>query len=135
MLFFVNLLKSPYLGAFLRGSGDFIGNLFGGKLDVVHESLLGLVAADVHHLEHGVAVAEIHIGYAGATGGMRGDAGIARHDDVAVEVGFRLLARFLQRLLLLLREVGGHQINITLNAKKARIDNTRFQSVPVNFGL
>ncbi len=31
-------------------SCDFIGNLLGGEFDVVHEGLLGLVTADVHHL-------------------------------------------------------------------------------------
>ena len=50
-------LPLPYITLFLRHGGDFVGYLFGGELDVVHEGLLCLVAADVHHLEDGVLVA------------------------------------------------------------------------------
>lgn len=47
----------PHIALFLRHGGDFIGYLLGGELDVVHEGLLRLVTADVHHLENGVFVA------------------------------------------------------------------------------
>jgi hypothetical protein len=49
------------------------------ELDVVHESLLCLVAADMHHLNDGEFVGEIHIGNATAPGGVGGDAIVAGH--------------------------------------------------------
>ncbi len=84
------ILVLPHVILFLGHGGDFIGYLLGGELDVVHEGLLGLVAADVHHLEDGVLVAQIHICDAGASGGVARHTFVARHDDIAVEVGFRL---------------------------------------------
>lgn len=92
------------------------GYLLGGKLDVVHEGLLCLVAADVHHLEDGVPVTEVHIRDAGASGGVARHAVIAWHNHIAVKVGFfvktkrqagyRFLLLFSQRLLLLHCELG-----------------------------
>lgn len=40
-----------HLILFLRHGGDFIGYVFRGKFDVVHECLLSLAAADGYHLE------------------------------------------------------------------------------------
>ena len=59
------------------------------------------MTADVHHLENGVSVAQIHICNAGASGGVARHTLIAWHDYVAVEVGLRFLLLFSQRLLLL----------------------------------
>ena len=56
----------PHIILFLRHGGDFVGYLLGGEFDIVHEGLLGLMAADVHHLENGVPMAQIHVGNAGA---------------------------------------------------------------------
>ena len=64
------------------------------------------MAADVHHLEDGVPVAEVHIRDAGASGGVARHTFIARHNHIAVEVGLRLLLLFSQRLLLLHGELG-----------------------------
>ena len=50
----------PHIILFLGHGGDFVGYLLGGEFDIVHECLLCLVAADMHHLEDGVPVAEIH---------------------------------------------------------------------------
>ncbi len=66
------------------------------------------MAADVHHLEDGVLVAEVHVGDAGASGGVACHTLIARHNHVAVEVGLRFLLLFSQRLLLLHGELGRH---------------------------
>lgn len=96
----------PHIVLFLRHSGDFIGYLLGGELDVVHEGLLRLVAADVHHLENGVLVAEIHICDASASGGVACNAVIAWYDHIAVKVGLRLLLLFSQCLFLLHGELG-----------------------------
>ena len=69
----------PHFAVFLGSGGDFVGYFVGGeflagqavsRLDVVHEGLLGLVAADVHHLDDGVFVRQIHVGNAAASGGM-----------------------------------------------------------------
>ena len=49
------------------------------------------MAADVHHLEDGVLVAEIHICNASASGGVTCHAVIAWHDYIAVKVDLRLL--------------------------------------------
>lgn len=49
------------------------------------------MAADVHHLEDGVLVAEIHICNASTSGCMAGHAVIAWHDYIAVKVDLRLL--------------------------------------------
>lgn len=84
MLIIICLYKLPHLILFLRYGGDFIGHLFGGQLDIVHDGLLCLVAADVHHLEDGVLVAEIHISNAGAPGSETCHAVIAWHDHIAV---------------------------------------------------
>ena len=86
----MQLFLLPHLILFLRHGGDFIGYFLGGELDVVHEGLLGLVTADVHHLEDGVFMIEVHICDAGASGGMACHAVIAWHDHIAVKVGFRL---------------------------------------------
>ena len=64
------------------------------------------MTADVHHLEDGVPVAEVHIRDAGASGGVACHTLIARHNHVAVEVGLRFLLLFSQRLLLLHCELG-----------------------------
>ena len=69
---------------------------------------LRLVAADVHHLEDGVPVAEVHIRDAGASGGVACNTLIARHNHVAVKVCLRLLPLFSQCLLLLHGELGRH---------------------------
>ena len=46
-----------------RGDGIYlVGYFVRGEFDVVHEGLLGFVAADVHHLFNGVFVGEVHIG-------------------------------------------------------------------------
>ena len=67
----------PQLVVFFRHGGDFVGYLLGGELDVVHEGLLCLVAADVHHLENGILVAQVHIRDSDASGG------VTRHTFVA----------------------------------------------------
>ena len=54
----------PHIILFLRHGGDFVG----GEFDVVHESLLGFVAADVHHLDNVIFVVQIHISASGASG-------------------------------------------------------------------
>ena len=64
------------------------------------------MAADVHHLEDGVLVAEVHVGDAGASGSVACHTLIARYNHVAVEVGLRFLLLFPQRLLLLHCELG-----------------------------
>ncbi len=64
------VFKSPHLAIFLGSGGDFVGYLLGGKFDVVHEGLLGFVAADVHHLDDVVFVAQVHVGDSGTSGGM-----------------------------------------------------------------
>ncbi len=66
----------------------------------------GLVAADVHHLDDVVFVAQIHVGDSGASGGVARHTFEARHDDVAVQGGFRFFAFFFQRVLLLHRQIG-----------------------------
>lgn len=48
------------------------------------------MTADVHHLEDGEFVAQIHVRDAGAPGSVACNAVIARHDNIAVKVGFRL---------------------------------------------
>ena len=96
----------PHIILFLRHGGDFVGYIFGGEFDIIHEGLLCLVAADVHHLEDGVLVAQIHIGDAGASGGVACHAVIAWHDHIAVKVGLRFFLLFSQRLFLLHGEFG-----------------------------
>lgn len=76
----------PQLVVLLGHGGDFIGYLFGGELDVVHEGLLCLVSADVHHLKNGVLVAEVHIRDAGASGSVARHTFIAWHDDIASNI-------------------------------------------------
>ena len=98
----------PHIILFLRHGGNFVGYLLGGELDVVHEGLLCLVAADVHHLEDGVLVAQVHIRDAGASGGVARHALITWHDDIAVEVGFRLSLVAAHGILLLHRQLGRH---------------------------
>ncbi len=93
--FFLVAYCLPHIILFLGHGGDFVGYLLGGEFDIVHECLLCLVAADMHHLEDGVPVAEIHIGDAGASGGVACHTLIARHNHVAVEVGLRFLLLFL----------------------------------------
>ena len=45
---------SPHLALFLGHGGNFIG----GQLNIVHDGLLGLVAADLHHLDvYGIVTA------------------------------------------------------------------------------
>ena len=66
------------------------------------------MAADVHHLEDGVLVAQIHIGDTGASGGVTCHAVITWHDHITIKVGLRLLLLFSQRLLLLHGELGRH---------------------------
>lgn len=100
------LYKSPHIILFLGHGGDFIGYIFGGEFDIVHEGLLRLVAADVHHLEDGVLVAEIHICNASTSDCMAGHTVIAWHDHVAVKVGLRLFLLLSQSLLLLHSELG-----------------------------
>ena len=104
--FIINVL--PHIVLFLRHCGDFIGYLLGGELDVVHEGLLCLVTADVHHLENGVLVAQIHIRDAGASGCVTCHAVIAWHNHITVKVGLRFFLLFSQRLLLLHGELGRH---------------------------
>ena len=59
------------------------------------------MAADVHHLDDGVFVGEVHIGYAAASGGVSGHAVIAWHYYVALVVAFdNEFAIFIQFLLL-----------------------------------
>ena len=40
-----DICNLPHIILFLGHGGDFVGYLLGGKLDVVHEGLLGLVSA------------------------------------------------------------------------------------------
>ena len=101
-------ISLPHIVLFLRHGGDFIGYLSGGELDVVHEGLLCLVSAYVHHLENGILVAQIHIRDAGASGGVTCHAFIAWHDNITVKVCLRLFLLFSQRLLLLHSESGRH---------------------------
>ena len=68
----------PHITLFLRHGGDFVGYFLRGELDVVHEGLLGLVSADVRHLDNGEFVEEIHIGDATASGCVGGHTFIAR---------------------------------------------------------
>ena len=56
---------------------DLVGDFIGGELDVVHEGVLGFVAADVHHLDDGVFVSQIHVGDSAAPGGVGGHAVVA----------------------------------------------------------
>lgn len=88
-------ILSPHIILFLRHGGDFVGYFLRGEFDVVHEGLLRLVTADVHHLENGVFVAQIHIRDAGAPGSVTCHAVIAWHDHIAVKVGLRLFLSFL----------------------------------------
>ena len=55
--------------------------LIGGEFDVVHEGLLGLMTADVHHLYDSEFVGEVHTGNTTAPGGVGGDAIVARHHN------------------------------------------------------
>lgn len=103
-----NFFLLPHIILFLRQGGDFIGYLLGGELDIVHEGLLRLVAADMHHLKNGVLMAEIHIRDVGASGGVACHTLVARHNYIAVEVGLWLFLLFSQRLLLLHGELGRH---------------------------
>ena len=96
----------PHLAVFLGSGGDFVGYLLGGEFYVVHEGLLGLVTADVHHLDDVVFVAQVHVGDSGASGGVARHTFEARQEYVAVQVDFRLLAFFFQRVLLLHRQIG-----------------------------
>lgn len=75
-------------------------------LDVVHEGLLCLVAADVHYLEEGVLVAEVHIRDAGASGCVVCHTFVAWHDDIDVEVGFWLKLVAAHRILLFHGQLG-----------------------------
>lgn len=86
-VFWNDIAVLPHIALLLRHGCDFVGYLLGGELDVVHEGLLRLVSADVHHLEDGVLVAQIHIGDAGASGGVACHVVIARHANIAVKVG------------------------------------------------
>lgn len=98
----------PHIALFLRHGADFVGYLFGGEFDVVYDGLWGLMVADVHHLEDGVSMAEIHIGDAGASGGVACLAVIAEHDHIAVEVGLWLHLFLSKCFFLLHRELGWH---------------------------
>lgn len=66
------------------------------------------MSADVHHLKDGVLVAQIHIGDAGASGGVACHAVIAWHDHIAVKVSLWFFLLLSQRFLLLHGELGGH---------------------------
>ena len=68
--------------------------------DVVHEGLLGFVAADVHHLDNGVFVRQVHIGNATASGGMGSDKVVARHHNLSFSV--TLYGQFATCLIVLL---------------------------------
>ena len=107
-LLFYHISLLPHVALFLGHGGDFVGYLLRGELDVVHESLLRLVAADVHHLKDGVSVAQIHIGDTGASGYVTCYTLLAWHNHITVKVGFRLFLLFFQRLLLLHGELGRH---------------------------
>ena len=50
-----------------------VGDFIGGELDVIHEGLLGFVAADMHHLDDGEFVGEVHVGYTAAPCGVGGN--------------------------------------------------------------
>ena len=52
---------------------NLIRNLIGRELDVIHESLLRLMSAYMHHLQDAVFVRQVHIGDAATTGCMRSD--------------------------------------------------------------
>lgn len=69
----VQSLILPHFVGFLGPGGDFIGYLLGGEFNVVHEGLLSLVSADVHHLDDVVFMAQIHVGDSGTS------SGVARH--------------------------------------------------------
>lgn len=58
------------------------------ELDVVHESLLCLVAADMHHLNDGEFVRQVNIGNTTASGGVGSDAIVARHHYFPFVVAF-----------------------------------------------
>ena len=66
------------------------------------------MAADVHHLEDGVFVAQVHVGDAGASGGVARHTFVAWYDDIAVEVGFRHNLVAAHRILLFHRELCRH---------------------------
>ena len=66
------------------------------------------MSADVHHLENGVLMAQIHIRDAGASGGVACHAVITWHDHIAVKVGLRLLLLLSQSFLLLHSELSRH---------------------------
>ncbi len=119
----LNGIVLPHLAVFLGSGGDFVGYLLGGEFDVVHEGLLSLVAADVHHLDDVVFVAEIHIGDSGASGGVARHAFEAWQEYVAVQVSLRLFAFFLVRVHLLHRQSGRHfSFSVgTLSKRSSRI--------------
>ena len=81
-VFWNDIAVLPHIILFLRHGGDFVGYLLGGEFDVVHEGLLCLVTADVHHLKNGVLVTQIHIGNASTSGGMACHAVIAWYDHL-----------------------------------------------------
>ena len=47
------------------------------------------MSADVHHLDDGEFVGEVHVGNAAASGGVGGDTIIARHHHVSFYVVFQ----------------------------------------------
>ncbi len=75
--------------------------------DVVHEGLLGFVAADVHHLDDGVFVRQVHVG-ASASGSVGCDAIVSRHYNLSF--GVTLYGQFARCLIVLLFhcQFGGH---------------------------
>jgi hypothetical protein len=60
-----------------------------GCLSVFGEHFV-VVAADMHHLEEGVLVAQVHVRDDGASGSVARHTFVARNDDIAFEVGLRL---------------------------------------------
>lgn len=49
-----------HITIFFRKCGDFIGELHGESFDMVHEDLIYLMAADIHHMENVISVAQIY---------------------------------------------------------------------------
>lgn len=109
--FYFELQLSESKNFHIVGIGDciyLVGDFIGGQLDIVHEGLLGFMTADVHHLDNGVFVGEIHISDAAPPGSVGGDAAVTGHYHFSF--GVALYRQFPKLLILLLlhRQFGGN---------------------------
>ena len=68
------------------------------------------MAADVHHLDDGVFVGEIHVGDSATAGGVSGHAIISWHNNLALVVALDNEFTVVFQLLLLHGEFGGHHL-------------------------